>query len=220
MAIAVSRQLGSGGSRIGYEVAKELSFKYADSEALLKAAARRIEVEAAGFEEYDDHGGSTLHSLLGWCSFSSLDSVASLAIRPPVHQKDLFSMECKIVRELIAHYDAVIVGRATLAIPRDRPRVLRVFIHASPKFRAGRAARSHFLPLKDARANVEKSDKLKIKFAHEATGIDWADAGNYNLCIDASVVGFSAAVEMILWLVHSLQNRAISFGSAFQHWLA
>ena len=39
MAITVSRQMGSGGTYVGYEVAKALGFSYVDREILRRAAS-------------------------------------------------------------------------------------------------------------------------------------------------------------------------------------
>ena len=67
--LAISRQLGSGGSLIGQEVAKRLGFGYFDRD-ILQRAAESLGVDEAGLapleERSDTFGNAWLHrSCLG-----------------------------------------------------------------------------------------------------------------------------------------------------------
>ena len=53
-AITVSRQMGSGGTYVGYEVAKALGFWYVDRE-ILRRAASLLHRNAASLEEYEEN---------------------------------------------------------------------------------------------------------------------------------------------------------------------
>ena len=51
--ITISRQMGSGGSFIGYSVAKELGFNYIDRE-ILRQAAERLGTDPGALEYLDE----------------------------------------------------------------------------------------------------------------------------------------------------------------------
>jgi cytidylate kinase len=55
---------------------------------------------------------------------------------------------------------------------------------------------------REAQKMIEESDHKRAKFIRDMVGIDRFDARNYHLCIDSSVVGFPACVEMITKIVN------------------
>jgi cytidylate kinase len=205
IAIAISRQMGSGGSYIGYVAAKEFSFKYANPE-ILRKAAERLHIGTALPEDYENRSASLFEKYLRLYSSGMPENAYSQIMKPPLYEKDLFDVECAIVKEIIDRHDAVIVGRAGFCIPRDRPGVIRVFVYASPEFRISRVAQAQHLIVSEARAKVEQADKMQTRFVREILRVEWTDARNYDLCIDAPAVGLSEALEMIRRLICGRQR--------------
>jgi cytidylate kinase len=200
IAITISKQMGSGGSYVGYLVAKELGFKYIDREILREAAAR-LGTDAKVLEDHDERSCGLIDNLVRAFSFGTPETAYIPPMSRPIYDKDLFTLESKIMNEIVDRCSAVIAGRAGFHALRDRPGVIRVFVHAPIEFRVERVMRAqHTEDIAHARAQVEDSDRRRSKFVRDMVGVAWTDARNYHLCIDTSGVGFPTAAEMIIKL--------------------
>jgi cytidylate kinase len=206
-AIALSRQMGSGGTYIGYLAAKRLGFQYVDRE-ILREAARQLEIDVGVLEGLDQRSSGLVENLIRAFTFGTPEARCA-PVRKPVYERDLFTVECRIMNEIADRYNAVIVGRAGFYALRDRPRVLRVFVHAPLEFRVRRVMKVQCLNnIREARTLVEETDRRRAKFIRDMTGADWYDATHYHLCIDASVMDFDSGVSMITTLVSKIGQQA------------
>ena len=204
--VAISRQLGSGGSYIGYLVAKELGFNYVDRE-ILDQAAKHLGTDVRVLEHLDERSFGIIQDIIR--GFSSVRTSADYV--PPqiqsIYSKDLYALECKIMSEFAALHNTVIIGRAGFYALRSHPRLIRVFIHAPQEIRIKRIMEvQNITDVRRARAEVEKSDRRRAKFVRDMVGVLWTDARNYHLCLDSSVVGFPACAEMIIKLVAKMNS--------------
>ncbi|MCG6536800.1 MAG: cytidylate kinase-like family protein [Syntrophales bacterium LBB04] len=201
VAITVSRQMGSGGSYIGYLVARQLGFKYIDRE-ILRQAASRLGTDTRLLEKHDERSCGIFEKLLTGFTFGTPETAYVPPVNRPIYDKDLFAVESRIMEEIVDRHNAVITGRAGFHVLKERHGVIRVFIHAPLEFRVKRVMRAQrIVETGQARADVEESDRRRAKFVRDMVGVDWTDARNYHLCIDSSAVGFPASVEMIVKLV-------------------
>jgi cytidylate kinase len=202
IAITISKQMGSGGSYVGYLVAKELGFKYIDRE-ILREAATRLGTDTSALENHDERSCGLIDNLVRAFSFGTLETAYVPPVSRPVYDKDLFNLESKIMNEIVDRCSAVIAGRAGFHVLRERPGVIRIFIHAPLQFRIERVMRGQSIAdAREAKVKVEESDRRRAKFVRDMVGVDWTDARNFHLCIDSSVVGFAASAEMIIKLVN------------------
>jgi CMP/dCMP kinase len=198
--IAISRQMGSGGTYIGYLTARRLGFQYVDRE-ILREAARQLEIDVGILESLDQRSSGLVKNLIRAFTFGTPDARCA-PLRKPVYEKDLFAVECRIMNEIADRYNAVIVGRAGFYALRNRNQVLRVFVHAPLEFRVRRIMKVQCLAnIREAQALVEETDRNRAKFIRDMTGVEWSDALHYHLCIDASVIDFDSAVSMIAGIV-------------------
>jgi cytidylate kinase len=197
--IAISRQIGSGGTYIGYLAAKRLGFQYVDRE-ILREAARQLEVDVGVLEGLDQRSSGLVENLIRAFTFGTPDA-RNAPLRKPIYQKDLFAVEYRIMNEIAERYNAVIVGRAGFYALRNRSRVIRVFVHAPLEFRVRRLMKVQSLTDdREAQMLVEETDRRRAKFIKDMTGADWYDTRNYHLCIDASVIDFDTSVAIIAGL--------------------
>lgn len=196
MSITVSRQMGSGGSYIGYLLAKELKFEYMDRE-ILRRAAKHIDADLSCLEKADQKSSDVLWEILHSFTFGTPESAGMHPLEHPVYNKDLFHIETRIMHAIVDCTNAVIVSHGGFHALKDRPNVLHVFIHAPLPFRIERIMKMHNLSERKARAEIAANDRQREKFIREMTGVAWRDARNFHLCIDASVAAFPTIVAMI-----------------------
>ncbi|MGE5789446.1 MAG: AAA family ATPase [Syntrophaceae bacterium] len=203
-AITLSRQMGSGGSYIGYLAARALGFKFIDRE-VLRQAADHLGTEVSQLEHQDERSSGLIEKLIrGFFLGAPEAATTARHLKRPVYDRDLFSLECRIMNEIAERYNAVIIGRGGFHALRKRPEgsVIRVFIHAPLEFRVQRVMKArNIVDAAEARSIIEESDRRRARFIRDMVGVEWTDAKNYHLCIDSSVAGFPRSVEMIAGLV-------------------
>lgn len=201
-AITISRQMGSGGTYIGYLVAKELGFRYLDRE-ILRQAANKLHIQPDMLDRYDERSTSVMENIVQLFCFGTPEVPFLPPLGKPVYNKDLFALEGKIMKELADQCSAVIVGRGGFYILKDKPNTIHIFFHAPLDYRRERIMKVQKIGDKrEAQKLIEESDHKRAKFIRDMAGIDWLDARNYHLCIDSSFVGFPACVDMITKIVN------------------
>jgi|SRR5271157_1303652 len=205
-AVLISREMGSGGSYIGHLVAQDLGFRYIDR-VIVHEAARRLGTDEDYLAAREERSSSLMENVLAGFAMG-----APLFFTPPlgrpVYDKDLFTVECRIMNDIVDHYNAVIIGRGGFHVLKDRPEAVSVFIHAAMEFRIKRVM--DILNIGDPRKaqdKIRESDRERTKFVRDVLGLDWTDARNFHLCIDASVAGFSKCADMIVTLVKEKESR-------------
>jgi cytidylate kinase len=198
--ITVSRQMGSGGTYIGYEVARALGFSYVDRE-ILRRAASLLGRDAVSLEEYEGKSSGFIRNFLRTFALGSPETACTPKERP-VYDKNLFVLESSIIHEIVDKRNAVIVGRGGFHVLKDRPKTVHLFIHAPRYFRVERVMKADSTAkLREAQARVDESDRRRARFIKDMISTEWTDARNYHLSIDSSAVGVSESVRMVIGFV-------------------
>lgn len=195
--IAISRQMGSGGSYISYLAAKELGFKYLDRE-ILHEASIHLGVDSGMLEHQEERSSGILENIISMFSFGTPEAYVP-PVKRSIYDKDLFQLECKIMNRIADRYNAVIVGRGGFYALKDRPEVIRVFIHAPLEFRIKRVMEvRNIADYGEIRSMVVESDRRRAKFVKDIIGVNWTDSKNFHFCIDSSAVDFRSVLEIIM----------------------
>jgi cytidylate kinase len=212
--LTISRQLGSGGSYVGQEVARRLGMRYADREILQQAAA------AAGVKEKDLEGAEEKaagfwHSVVHSFSLGGPDTTF---VAPPlsgVYEEDVFKIESRIIREIASRFDTVIVGRAGFHVLAGHEGVVNVMLHARRAWRVERVMQVYGIEdTAEAEDLVDRSDRQRASFIRTFTGRHWTDARLFDLCVDTSSVGLEPTTEIVLELVSRRMKRRGQPGAA------
>lgn len=126
-AITISRMLGSGGTRIGLSVARQLGWRFCDGR-ILRQAAQELNMPLASLREQEEHSCSFLEYLLTMSAFASPEVPYTPPPDLPVYSKDIFEVESGIMRRLVERESAVLVGRGGFIALKDRPTTLHLRI--------------------------------------------------------------------------------------------
>ncbi len=204
--VTISRQLGAGGSVVGQGTAKRLGLRYLDR-GILQEAARRLNEPEERLESVEERGLSFGQRFLN--AFASGTLEAGLLSLPPRYDRDVLAVEGEIIRRVADSYDCVVVGRGGSILLRDRPGLLRVFLHASTAFRIARIRERHpEVDPKEIPELVRKSDRERGLFVRTLSGFEWTDARQYDLAIDTGRIGLTEAEEIVVRAAESLRGRA------------
>jgi cytidylate kinase len=120
---------------------------------------------------------------------------------PNVHERDVLDVETRLIKEIAATTDCVIVGRGAAHLLRNHAGVIRVFVHAPRETRVHEAQRIYHLDEAAARRMVEQSDQNRARFVQSIVGCPWTHACLYDLTVDTSVVPVDEAADFIAAVV-------------------
>jgi cytidylate kinase len=202
LALTISRELASGGEPLARRAAERLGFVYLDR-AILQRAARELGLEPRLLRRRDECPSGFWDGVLK--SFALSDPLAVVSFQelaPYVSDRDLFAAEARVIAEVAARRDVVVVGRAGFWVLRDHPGLASVFLHAPRQTRAETLrGRLHLDDSGRALARIEQCDEERGRWVKAMTGQDWRDTRHYHLSLDAQRLGLPAALEMTLELV-------------------
>ena len=192
--ITISRQYGSGGKTIAAMLAQKLCVNCYSRE-ILKMASEDSGINEQLFGMSDE---KIRHAR--WLRTLSRPYEGELL--PPedkefVSDDNLFNYQAKVIKELAQKESCVIVGRCASYILKDYPHVLSVFVHADEEFCLKCAMERNSMSEKEMLRYIERTDKYRSDYYFYHTGKKWADARNYDLCLNSGKLGFEKCVEEI-----------------------
>ena len=194
--ITISRQHGSCGNAIGKLTAERLGIPFYDYKLIRMASDRSgISEHLFGAADEDVHRMKL---------FNAANKVYTGKLLPPDSDEftsdlNLFTFQAEIIKELAGNESCVIVGRCADYLLRDRPNVLRVFIHAPLQDRIKQ--QMYVLPQKteaEVRRHVLTTDKKRADYYKRYTGSHWMSAEHFDISIDSSRHPGEEAVDIIV----------------------
>lgn len=193
--VCINREYGSGGRAIGEMLANDLGVHYYDKE-ILKLASDDSGINETLFVSAD------VNFRTGPPLFRTPGRVYQGELLTPgdsefTSEQNLFNYQAKVIKELADRESCVIVGRCGGFILRNRPNVVRVFVHAPHEYLVEHAAEIKSLPQKELERYVDKMNKKRADYFRTYTGRQWNDAENYDLCLDSSKLSREKCVEII-----------------------
>lgn len=172
--LAIEREFGSGGREIGMLVAKKLDIPYYDSELLVKTAEEKG-FDVGQLKNFDEQMvGSFLYTL-------------ALAANPDQYNQQtktyaMFQGLRTTMLEIADAGPAVLIGRCSTEILRERPNVLRAFLYCSDEdARTRRVTRNETMSEGDARKLILRKDRQRENYFHFLTQRSWKDRNNYDV---------------------------------------
>ena len=191
--ITIARSYGSGGRKIGRLLAKELGYEYYDRE-ILRIASDESGISEELFRQADEKQRIPL--------FRIAREVYTGEVIPPdsddfISNENLFRYQAKIIRELAATRNCVIVGRCANFILRGRDNVLNVFVTAPVVDCVRRVMETDGLNLEEAEKKIKKIDKRRADYFKYFTGRQWQDAALYDLCLNTGHMSEQKCVDIV-----------------------
>ena len=191
--ITIARSYGSGGRKMGRLLAKELGYEYYDRE-ILRIASDESGISEELFRQADEKQHIPL--------FRIARVVYTGEVIPPdsddfISNENLFRYQAKIIRELAATRNCVIVGRCANFILRGRDNVLNVFVTAPVVDCVRRVMETDGLNLEEAEKKIKKIDKRRADYFKYFTGRQWQDAALYDLCLNTGHMSEQKCVDIV-----------------------
>lgn len=188
-AITISRTLGSGGTRIGLLVARHLGWPFCDRR-ILRHAAQTIGISLATLRQQEELPFGFFDCLLTLTAFASPEASYAPPFDMPIYSHDLFKIEGDVLRRLVVHEPAVLVGRGGFLVLKDRPSTLHVRIQAALPYRVHHLLETgKYLDGEAAQEAIEASDRNRTAFYRRVSGVDWNDPRHFHLVLNPENAG-------------------------------
>jgi CMP/dCMP kinase len=181
--ITISRQMGSLGCQIAFNVAEALGFRLVWRE-IINEAARRTGTPEVALAAIDELG------LLGICPSPKACSAYHQAVK-------------EIMHEFAEQGDIVILGRAGQVILGNRTDIMHIRLIAPISIRIARIADRLGITESRARAQVEASDRYRSDYLRRFYHTDWDKPDLYHLVINTGSLEIDQAVELICQSFHT-----------------
>ena len=177
--IVIGRQFGSGGHDIGQALAEKLGFAFYDQEIIEMTAGTTGYTPEFIRKNEEMMTSSFLYDLVNQMyMYAQVDEEAP--------KDKIYEAESKVVKELAAKGNCVIVGRCSDYTLRDNKNCLRVFFSAPMENRMKRVMERLHLSEKDAKQKILKEDKWRADNYRYYTGRIWGAAGNFDLTLNTA----------------------------------
>lgn len=188
--ITIGRQFGSGGKCVADALGKKLGFPVYDNELITKAA-QDSGFSAELFVQNDEKK-----------RFFSLSAIFASSYTPDTENymsdKGLFQMQCETIRKIADQGPAILVGRCSDYVLRDRGNTLDVFLTSPLEERMKRVSERLGITSEEAQELIERKDKGREEYYNYYTFGNWGMASNYDICMDSSILGIEGTADVII----------------------
>lgn len=190
--ITISREFGSGGRELGKRLADELGYAYYDRE-IVEEIAKNSELDenyvayaldGGMFRNFPMHFGRT---------FSYSPTLMA-------NETKLMADQNKLIRELGAKGNCVIIGRAADIILRES-NPFKLFVYADMPSKVERCfekgGEDEHLTRKELMRKIKRIDADRKRYHGLLSEIPWGDKRGYHLCVNTSGREISAIVPLV-----------------------
>ena len=187
--INIGRQFGGGGRAVAYELGRKLNIPVYDRE-IISQAAKDSGFGAEFFKERDEKRG--------FFSFTEIFANGFSGTENNMSDKGKFKLQSQTIEKIAEQGSAIIVGRCADYILRENENTLNIFLTSPLEVRAERIASRQGMSLEEAMTKAQDKDKKRAEYYNYYTFGEWGAAGNYDLCLDSSILGIEGTADFII----------------------
>ena len=186
--VAIGREYGSAGHFIAEKLAEKLGVELYDKK-FIEGACEEIGYSREVMQKYDEQPSKIFISRKIGSYTNSIE---------------------EIVQEKVADFiraraesgeSFVVVGRCSDQILRDNPNAVRVFVMGDREEKIHRIMELYSLTREKAAERIDAEDKRRRRYHNAYSDYKWGDSRGYHLCVNSSLVGIDATVEMLEFYV-------------------
>jgi len=207
MIITISRQYAAGGSEVARQVAERLGYTLVDNE-LIDEVAAQAGMSPDEVAEREEKAPGFIDRLTHTLAASMPEFVAPEGgTLPELTEERLVRITEKVVADLAARGNAVLVGRASAVVLANRSDTLHVRVVAPVAARLRRAVERLGVAAKEAERKLVETDTNRARYHKQYYKRDWNDASNYDLVVNTERLGIEGAVRAVMAVVGGSEGR-------------
>lgn len=198
--ITISRMYGSGGAEVAQRVAQALGWPLYDN-AFVDAVAQRLGIPAAEVADREERVPPLVERLAEALSLATPEILPSPASEPrPHHETRIAEVTTRIIQEVVAQGDAVIVGRGAQSVLAERTDVIHVLCYSPHPALVARAMARLGVSAKEAERIVNETNAERDHYVKQHFKRSWLSFENYHLCLNTEWLGLDRTAEIIVRL--------------------
>jgi cytidylate kinase len=191
--ITISRQLGSGGSKIGKELSLSFGIAYYDKKSIKQTAKKNGYYKDLPEDYAEKPANSLLYSLvMDPRAFINNYGLSDI----PINQK-VFTATINTIKYLAAEGSCIFIGQCADYALNDIHNCCKIFIYAPMEERIKTICKKWQLAPNKAENIIRKADKQRASYYSYYTNKKWGDFNNYSLSIDSSTLGIDRTTVLI-----------------------
>lgn len=162
---------------------------------LLEKVAEDFKIDKALLEKVDEKQRSSF-----WYSFATnyVFDPDHTKLSPISAEDNLFLKQAKTMEDIYQQESAIMIGRCSNYILKDKPNVIHLFIYSSDEnFKINRKMKYDNMSEKMAISEIKKMDVQRANYYKHFTSEKWGDKENYDLCMDTSKIGVEDAINIL-----------------------
>lgn len=194
--ITLGRALGAGGEDLGAALAKDLGFRYVDSEIITRAA-ERAGVSEETVARAEGRKSLTTRIMEHLAALPVQAGTGEMIVVPPVAE-GYEQVIVDVVKEVAGQGKVVLVAHGAAYALARRAGLLRVLVTASEDTRAARLAADTGVSAGEARKMVSESDKARHEFLRRFYRVEQELPTHYDLVVNTDVLSIPHAEAAIL----------------------
>jgi cytidylate kinase len=204
--VTIEREYGSGGAEIAQKLALRLGWKLWD-QALTDEIARVMDCPCRAVEEHEERRDSLHYRLFKSFMRGSFEGSLNAPRLKMVDADCVRQVVQKVVHDIAAQGNAVIVGRGSAYYLHDRADALHVFIYAPfedkvRRLEARGKSESKAIEL------AENVDRERAEYIKKYFDVEWPARQFFHLMIN-STLGEEMAVDTIIHSVSALDGERV-----------
>lgn len=184
--ITISRECGARGNIVGHRLAERLGYRYANRDVL-----HEVSLEYGVKEEEFEH---------------IYEQAPGLLERYDKRNREIVRLFDRIILGLAQRDNLVMVGRGAFVVLRNYGDTLNVRVTAKRSVRIQRIQQDEGMTPKEAKSRIKRIDKERRKYIGAHYGLDWSDAGLYDVCVNTTKLNVDSAVALILQALMNLEQ--------------
>ena len=196
--ITVSRQFGAGGRTLGEMVAQKLGYELFDNE-LIQRVAEHAKVSANSVDALEKKTGGIFKKVIADIVPQSLKDL--IVSRKEIDEEIYVDILQKIITEIAENGNAVIIGRGSQYILKDRENIYHVLITGDSKDREKFLEEKYDLTHDQAVHAVSHDDRRRANLYRKFAVTDYDQPDRYHLVLNTSKLDFDSACKLICELV-------------------
>jgi cytidylate kinase len=177
-AITISRQMGSQGDELAWQVAQQLGWQLVARDLINRAAA----------------AASIPHMAL-----VDIDELGLLNLRASAKEWRIYQTHVEGIIQAWAYKgEAVIVGRGGQMVLHGWPDVFHIRVVAPLEMRIAHLQEKERISAESARARLEASAKARARYLRRSYGVQIEDPTLYHLTVNTGLLGLPQAISLVL----------------------
>lgn len=198
MLITISREYGAGGSTVASLVAERLRWRLVDNQ-VVEEVARRAGLDPDDVARREERGPSFIERLARALTVATPELIGPEPVDPPeADEARLVKITEQVVSDACAEGNAVLVGRAAVALIGRRGDALHVKLIAGLDYRIKVICDRLSVGEDEARKRIREVDDNRARYHKQYYNRDWRDARNYHLTLNTGWLGLERSADLVV----------------------